>query len=114
MAVLYPGGAASFFKDRRSASSQIIAIMGAMVTAVLTLAVTLLIQFLAPVLAQFAFPPLVVSISKGLSYSLIFVLTALQMRSLLMSLLPNYIIKEDLKREESLEEWKRQLSGRDD
>lgn len=114
MAVLYPGGIASFFKDPRSASSQIAAITGAMVNSMLTLAVILLIQFLAPILEQFPFPPLIVSLSKGFSYSLVFVLTALQMRSLLITLLPNYIIKEDLVRQENLEELRKRLSGKDE
>jgi hypothetical protein len=112
MAIVYPVALGKLFKDSHSASTQVQAIMSTMVTSVVILSITLLIEFTVPLLRQFRFSSGVISNFRGVSYALIFVLTAYQLKSLFLTLLPNYIVKDDLKNAEAQEEMENYFLGK--
>ncbi|RZM82877.1 hypothetical protein [Leptolyngbya iicbica] len=111
MAILYPGGISSLFSNEKEASSQIIAMMNAMVSAAFTIAIILLIEFSFPIIRQFSLSVYFISLMKGASYSLIFVLIIFQVKSILLTLLPNYILEKKLKNAEHKAAVKSYLTG---
>ena len=85
-------------------------LMSTMLTSAFILAVVLLVGVAALALRHVYFIGAYRSIFRGLSYSIICFLTMLQVWSLLLTLLPNYIVKESLKRAEGDQELKQHLT----
>lgn len=112
LAILYPGELAECLKEHKTASSHIVPIITTITSSVLILAAISLIQFVAPVLKQFQFNEDIISVFKGLSFSLIFFLTCIQIKSMLLILLPSYLLQRSIKEIEEEEKFKRHIIGK--
>lgn len=112
IAIIHPGSLGDFFGDRKTASKQMLRLLSTMLIAVFVLSAVLLIGFIVPALKQVYLIEVYKPVFRGLSYSIVCFLTMLQVWSLFLVLLPNYIVKEKLKKEEGEEEVKKYLTGK--
>jgi magnesium-transporting ATPase (P-type) len=112
IAIVHPGSLGDFFEDKKTASEQMLRLMSTMVISAFVLASILLINLMVPVLRQIPLFSRYELLFNGISYVGIFVLTMLQIWSLLLTLLPNYLLKEDLKRAEAKERMGHHFTGK--
>lgn len=112
IAIVHPGSLGGFFSAQKVASKQMLRLLSTMLISAFILAAVLLVGVTVPALKHIYLVGAYRSVLRGLSYSILCFLTMLQMWCLFLALLPNYIVKEKLKRAESEEELEHHLTGK--
>jgi uncharacterized membrane protein (UPF0182 family) len=111
IAIIYPEAFRSLSSSNDEGKKNILNMLQAMSISALILAFILVVALCVPLMKQFSVLNDYVKPLRGVSYTFVSILTVAQLWTILLTILPNYLVKRDLVSEERKVSFMREMEG---
>lgn len=96
IAIIYPADLKNLSSPKSEGKENVFNMLQAMSISALVLAFVLIVAWSVPIMKQFAVLHTYTKLLRGISYSLVSLLTLAQLWTILLTILPNYLVKRSL------------------